>query len=961
MQDQSLNKKLKILYICPETFGDVLISTGVVNSIKKKYPNSKIFFATQKKHFPILEGNKDIAGVIDYHQSMDNYRFMENWGPVGTNPFDISYKPYIITQRIPDWIKGGYGPWLGQAYANMCDVPFGEMFLEEDDSISKDLPEEYITVQSQTRTDPKDWDHWENVLEKIKDIPIVHVGAAEDKEIKCNIDLRGKTTIQQVASIVKKSKLHLGGDSFLMHIAGLKGTPSVIVFGGTYKKQGYAPSYSPHVRAIETQDRGLCHTSCHLLECESKKHGLDKCINNIPVEQVLHECSQILGEEYVEKLDPITISSYLIIRNGIKYNFPYQKAIAAALAVSDEVVVVDGGSTDGTWENLQEMAKINKTLDNKERLKIHQHEWDMNCPTLFGDEKTYARELCTGTHLIQLDCDEIISEPYEGAIRQLIERNRFDDVLDLPCINFYGDNDTIRIEDNVWKWRISKNTHNILHGVHKQARQLDPETAQITMDKRVSDSCLPAGQKIFTLNGLMPIEDIKCGHYVLGHSGEPKMVSHLGQREVNCDLYTIKAHGFSVPIKLTDNHKILVSRWGKLHWVEASLLDENDNLVFILPNGNVETKTYDMQDFIHTTLIKNGKYKIHDNNTISNASSTLNKLINLDVNFSWLLGTFCRYGKIIRKSKIVFRHKNQQLIEDIASKFSQIFGDIKISINQNKRSDKFVLSINTKPVVFLLNKICYDKNGDKKIPNSVLFNISENIRNEFLNGFTNRKTKEEHITHYIDSPTLSYELFMLYGLEGKQPEMKIRKKAFLRSIGDKKYEMKELWRVSTHTDKISNLGNMLIAQIKNLSKKSFSGIVYNFEVRADHSYATHGFHVKNCEYIYEDTLEVCKHKFAFDNKLLTAHAQLKRGLLPKEEYIQLLEEVIKKDPVVFHYSWQNLDRKLANGEFWNETFHGKKEVTHNTTQNISKRIELKDREMLIPISFDHPGRKFDGQ
>ena len=491
------DKKFKILYAIPETFGDVLISTGVIDGIKKRWPESDIYVATQECHFPVLEGNPQVAGLIPYHDSMVNYRVFEKWGPQPENIFDIVFNPYIITQKVPHWIHNGFGPWLGQAYANMCNVKFGNMWLGEDDSIFQsegafaNLPEKYITVHSQTRTDPKDWDYFDETLEKIKNIDVVQVGGKKDREVKNTIDLRGRTTPQQLHSVIKGSAMHFGGDSFPMHVAGLAGTPTIALFGGTYKQQGYAPCYSPHMHAIETEDRGPCGTSCHLLECDAKKKGFDKCINNIPVERVLEEINSVLGDNYVEPLKDIKISAYFIIRNGVKYGFPFENAIAAARRISDEVIVVDGGSNDKTVERLKQISSCG-SLDAGTPLaevKIFEHEWDMDSPTLFGDEKTYARQLCTGTHLIQLDADEIIQEAKPGQIRELLRNKRFDDVLDLPCINFYGNDSTIRIEDNFWKWRISRNDTNIVHGVTGQFRQMDPESGRITMDKSKSDSC----------------------------------------------------------------------------------------------------------------------------------------------------------------------------------------------------------------------------------------------------------------------------------------------------------------------------------------------------------------------------------------------------------------------------------------------------------------------------------------
>ena len=125
-------------------------------------------------------------------------------------------------------------------------------------------------------------------------------------------------------------------------------------------------------------------------------------------------------------------------------------------------------------------------------LKILQHPWDLDNPTLFGDEKTWARQQCTGNWLIQLDADEIIQEPYCGAIRDVIKRNQSTELIDFPVINFYGDNEHTRIEDHCWKWRLSKNNPNIIHGVHAEARVFDAENMKITMNKsgqNASDGC----------------------------------------------------------------------------------------------------------------------------------------------------------------------------------------------------------------------------------------------------------------------------------------------------------------------------------------------------------------------------------------------------------------------------------------------------------------------------------------
>ena len=51
-----------------------------------------------------------------------------------------------------------------------------------------------------------------------------------------------------------------------------------------------------------------------------------------------------------------------------------------------------------------------------------------------------------------------------------------------------------------------------------------------------------------------------------------------------------------------------------------------------------------------------------------------------------------------------------------------------------------------------------------------------------------------------------------------------------------------------------------------------------------------------------------------------------------------------------------MDRNEKNVSYWDETYHGKTESTHNTTKNITERRE-QNQDTLIEFDIDHPLKK----
>jgi hypothetical protein len=88
-----------------------------------------------------------------------------------------------------------------------------------------------------------------------------------------------------------------------------------------------------------------------------------------------------------------TLSGYSTSYNCVDQNYPFVESITSLLDVCDEVVVVDGGSTDGTWDVLTSMSNENP------KLKIKQIERDWTHPrhSVFdGMRSTAVHSTCAG-------------------------------------------------------------------------------------------------------------------------------------------------------------------------------------------------------------------------------------------------------------------------------------------------------------------------------------------------------------------------------------------------------------------------------------------------------------------------------------------------------------------------------------------------------------------------------------
>lgn len=169
------------------------------------------------------------------------------------------------------------------------------------------------------------------------------------------------------------------------------------------------------------------------------------------------------------------ISAYCTTRNAEEMEYPYLESIQSHLAFADEVVVYDSSDAkDKTLETLQTLATTEPKLK-----VIHNDKIDWNTPNhgvYDGYTKSLSRKQCTGEILWQFDIDEVVHEKHVPMIRPLAEtfykQNAYD-LMALPVIEYWGRHGKVRIDVNIWKWRLSKNKSSITHGIPLQLRKYE--------------------------------------------------------------------------------------------------------------------------------------------------------------------------------------------------------------------------------------------------------------------------------------------------------------------------------------------------------------------------------------------------------------------------------------------------------------------------------------------------------
>ena len=105
--------KKRLLFMIPESIGDVYMCTSLLRSIRETYPDYLIYVATKPEYFGVLDGNDYVDRIISYDPQMENLHGMQGYSnralgdPNNEGVYEIVLIPHISAQRIPTYTHHG--------------------------------------------------------------------------------------------------------------------------------------------------------------------------------------------------------------------------------------------------------------------------------------------------------------------------------------------------------------------------------------------------------------------------------------------------------------------------------------------------------------------------------------------------------------------------------------------------------------------------------------------------------------------------------------------------------------------------------------------------------------------------------------------------------------------------------------------------------------------------------------
>lgn len=336
-------KKIRILIIHTAFIGDIVLSTPLIKKLRDTYPKAEITYLTTPVGASILRNNPHLNHIIEYDKRGEHKGMKGFWAiakKLKMEAYNLVITPHrylrstFLTFLTGAPIRRGYDSAAASFLYNervhydkskheveklLSFVPKDEgkryeieifpteLEVEKVDKLLEKRREKVVVVAPGSKWFTKKWplEYFNRVikeLEKREDTTVVVVGGKEEMFFNMllantTIDLRGKTTLLELAEVIRRADIVLTNDSSPIHIASAFPNVRILaLFGPTVEKFGFFPwSKNSEVFQVEGLECRPC--SIHGGDSCPKKHF--KCMLDIKPEMVLERIESILESENI--------------------------------------------------------------------------------------------------------------------------------------------------------------------------------------------------------------------------------------------------------------------------------------------------------------------------------------------------------------------------------------------------------------------------------------------------------------------------------------------------------------------------------------------------------------------------------------------------------------------------------------------------------------------------------------
>jgi lipopolysaccharide heptosyltransferase II len=337
---------LKILILKPSSLGDVIQALPVLRLLKRRFPESRIYWWIETTLAPLLEADPDLAGVVLFHRR--RWASPLNWGELWRSVQWMRAQQFDWVIDLQSLARSAAFAWLanGGLTIGLDDPREGargfyditvrrasfhthavEWYLSVLRQLSVPVQSDFewihprpdiaaalrrkwpleqnrwLAIQPGARWLTKRWpvEYFSQVVRDLaarRVFRFVLLGAPEDRSIAESIasaapqrclNLAGQTSLPEMVEWIRASELIITNDTGPMHVAAALGKPMVAIFGPTEPRRT-----GPYGHLEEALQLDLPCVPCLRSRCRNPKHL--ECLRELAPGTVLNAVERRLSQ-----------------------------------------------------------------------------------------------------------------------------------------------------------------------------------------------------------------------------------------------------------------------------------------------------------------------------------------------------------------------------------------------------------------------------------------------------------------------------------------------------------------------------------------------------------------------------------------------------------------------------------------------------------------------------------------